>query len=153
MNYEDFPILDNTTYKIMREQYKLETIDKHELVAGIFNTLNSLCFSEIQQNKHFNKNLKLSLETSKNEITTIINDFSKTFSMKQSVINNIKTRSIFDYLHQILSIIDQIRNLKDLLNKTYHKTIINNSISHLTRASIEILSALNNSTIHFFRYM
>ena len=152
MNYEDFPILDNSTYQIMKEQFLNQSTDKHELVGKIFNKLNTLLSFEYLESKHFNKNIISSLNNSKSSIQISINKFAQIFSLSNSP-RNTKKGDLFSYLSTILDIISLMHQLLDHTTKPYQKTFLNQEISNLLISSQSILSALSNSTIYFFKFM
>jgi len=152
MNYEDFPILDNSTYQIMKEQYLNQSTDKHELVGKIFNKLNTLLYFEHLESKHFNKNIIFTLNNIKSSIQSSIKQFAQTFSFSTTP-SNMRKGDLFSYLSTILDIISLMHQLLDHTTKPYQKTFLNQEISNLLISLQSILSALSNSTIYFFKFM
>lgn len=153
MKYDDFPILDNTTYQILQEQYTNQQPDRHKLIGKIFNKLNMLSTCELLNLKHFNKSILSSTENSKSTISEIIKNFCQTFTIEPNTNNHIKTINIFSFLYEMLDTINLIEHLIEVNTKAYYKTFLNQLISTLQQSISTILSSLQHSTIHFFKYM
>lgn len=153
MNYDDFPILDNTTYQILQEQYTNHQTDHHEIIGKIFNKLNSISMSEISDLKYFNKKILSALEESKSIISTTLQNFCQTFMIENNANNHIKAINIFSFLYEILECTNLIRQLINLDIKLYYKTFLNQSLTNLYKAVSDILSSLQRCTVHFFKYM
>jgi len=153
MNYEDFPILDDNTYKIMREQYNTNKLDKHEIIAYIFSKLNQLELCEIANINKLNKPLILALENSKNVIKNILDDFIKLFNLNKHQTNTIRTINIFSYINLINSIMQDLKKLYPILEKQFYKNFTNQTIDNLLNSNTIIFSALEHSNIYFFKYM
>ena len=126
MNYDDFPILDDSSYQILYEQYKLNSCDKNELVGEIFNALVKLESCEISNHRKMNTTLLSIINESKLSISLMINDLEKVYNISSHQTNFITNISVFKFLSNIIKIIKNIDNLLQINNNTYSSEIMNN---------------------------
>ncbi len=153
MNYEDFPILNDSTYSLMREHYNQTLPDYHESIANIFSSINLLINCEIDNLSNYNKIIDLALKKSKIQLNTILSNLSKLFNFNPNSTTHYKTITIFSYLTNLHS---TTINLFNLFNQT-SKPIIKNSLSKYIILILETTKDLSNNLdkcgIKFFKYM
>lgn len=156
MNYDDFPILDDMTYKIMQEQYSLsntDQADRYEILATALNCLATLLNCEISNTDQFKKSIVLALNNSKIRIENIYNSILKTFNTDPVKINHTRSYNIFEYLNKLLSIFINIDKLENVQEKPYYKQNLNQNKNAILEIISNILSSLESSSVHFFRYI
>ena len=151
MNYDDFPILDDTSYTIMREQFQSNQSSAHELIANIFNNLSMLSSAEINDLNHFNKSIINSLNHNKENIQISSQNLIKLFNLNQNL--HTKKMNIFSYLNTEIRICIDISSVVDKIEKTYHKHILIQIRENLLSSISDILSSLETTKIHFFKYL
>lgn len=153
MNYNDFPILDDHSYEIMREQFSQSFTDSHELIAKIFNTLSSLNLAEIENIKSFNTNLTSAIIDSKLAMKQSLDNLSKTFNITTSSKQTIKAMSIHSYLNEITTLIVNLKTINQETSKQIIKNITSKTIDVMLDYLKNILSALSKTSIQFFKHM
>lgn len=152
MDYNDFPILDDISYSIIRERFNNSAPTHHELIANIFTSLELLINSEIKNINQFNKSITTSLNNNKQNIKSISDNFSTLFNLTYTENSNIKNLNIFTFVNKEIKICKDISTLINKVEKNYLKQSLSQMCDDILSSSSEILSALETTSMHIFKY-
>jgi len=153
MDYNDFPILNNSDYENINKQYQAKMeFDKKHTLYNISHELQQTIQSAINLAKSTNKQINHQLENLINIATKQKNNISTIFNTSQNE-NQSVDESLFNLLKRVLKIISLYLLWGQNEEKIYYKSLSTKSINELIAISSNILSSLNLSQFYFFKFM
>ena len=155
MKYNDFPILNNSDYEFLSNQYQNfgMPFDRKTQLVKICQEISlcrNICF-EIE-NKH-NFKVKNAIEKAKSTLTKLFDNFSSTFNINITSTKLVLNLNLFSFLKRIIKIISKINNWSTHEQKEYYISMSQKSAAELLICLEEILSALEESNVQFFKHM
>ncbi len=154
MNYNDFPILDDSTYNLMMNEYNNSLpFDRNTAINKLYLELDeckNFCFGLTNR---VNKKIQLAVESAKTEIEKILENFHATFSIHVNSQKEIKEFNLFTFIKKLISSISNMHHWANNEQKTYFKTLAGNNIITLINILMQIIEALENSNLHLFKFM
>ena len=154
MNYNDFPILSNDEYKFLNEQYSLNpSFDRKTYLFKICTELLSCINICVGLNGRFNSKICYTISDSKQVLEKILNNLTSTFNISMSSQKEISNFNLFTFLKKIINTVSLITSLTNFEQKEYYKTMLTKSTNELLKILENIITALENSNLHFFTHM
>ena len=154
MIYNDFPILNNDEYELLSKQYsKFQPADRKTLIFKICNELN-ICYNFCMgfENK-FNKKIKSEIENSKIVLFKLLENFTSTFNISPPINQTINSFNLFSFIKKITYSTTFILQWLSIEQKEYYKKLGQSSVAELMELVNKIISALEESNLHFFKHM
>lgn len=154
MEYNDFPILDDSTYSMMMQEYENNLpFDRHTTINKLYLELDecrNFCFGLTAR---VNKSIRNAIERAKEELDKILDNFHATFSINVKSQKEIKEFNLFTFIKKLISSLATTQNWANNEQKTYFKTLASNNIDTLINILIGIIEALENSNLHLFKFI
>lgn len=154
MTYNDFPILNDETYKLMNEYFShQEPFNRKLIITNICNELNyvlNVCLDIKKQHNHkINNCLNDILNTISKNLNNLSSLFNVSISSKQSFLK-LNIFAFFKKLTHILSLLTTWINSED---KQYYKSIAIKTSTEIHNKLTELFSAFEESNYYFFKHM
>ncbi len=154
MNYNDFPILDDDTYRMMMNEYNNTLpFDRNTTINKLFLELDECKNFCLGLTKHVNKKIQLAVEKAKIEIEKILENFHATFTINVKSQKEIKDFNLFTFIKKLINSISSMNIWANNEQKTYYKNLASMNIVTLIKILVEIIEALENSNLHLFKFM
>lgn len=154
MNYNDFPILANDDYNILKNEYlnkiKSETNDNVSKVFSILVLCKNICFG---LNPTYNIKIQRCTNNIKNDLSKLLDDLKFTFKLNETANQDINTFDIFFLTHNLLEGIEIIVDILRSEINNYNRRLFSSIELVLTKSIKNILSALKDSNIILFQHM
>ncbi len=151
MNYDDFPILTNSDYELLKEKFFFPKKDRKAEIEKVCDQLRSLSSCNVTTIK-LNAKVVNSLTSLKRLSSKLENTFSSLFSLHTSN-NEILSISLFGFIKQFLECIRLLSCLAESEDKPYYRKIFISSSREILLEVSNIISSLEDSTIKFFKHM
>lgn len=151
MNYEDFPILSNTDYALLKQKLAPPKQDRAEAIEQIVSLLNSFstcCLSP----KKLNSKIINAINEAKNVCTKHQNNLSALFNTSTTC-REIETINLFAMIKKLLVASSELSSVAADEEKVYYKKIFIQTSKDLIIAASTILSALQESNVITFNHM
>lgn len=153
MNYSDFPILTENEYNFINEHYTKTTFDRKKLITQVCFELNIKQTSCIDKKSKYNSNISKNIEQAIAVCAKLYNNFSSQFNIQSTQISSVSNLSVFLLLKRINKISSLLTTWIESETKEYYKTLAIKSLNELMSSSSQILQSLEDSYLHFFKYM
>ena len=154
MTYNDFPILNNETYKLMNEYFSLqEPFNRKSIINNICNDLNYVLNACLDIKKQHNSKISKCINNTLNIVSKNLNNLSSLFNVSISAkqqFSNINIFSFFKKLTQIISILTTWLNGEE---KQYYKSIVLKTLNEFIANLIDLFSSFEESNYYFFKHM
>jgi len=151
MNYEDFPILSNADYELLKRELsfpKSDRIKSIEPITQALHTLSNCCSTT----KKLNTKIINSINQAKKICSKQQNNFSSLFNIPTAN-NQIENLNLFTMIKKILFTSRDLAILAEDENKIYYKKLFLKSSQELIATAADILSTLQDSYIVTFNHM
>lgn len=154
MKYEDFPILNNSEYSFMFEQYsKTKTITREPLVNQICNEI-TICLNTYWTIEPlYNNKISNAVKKCNQTLTRHLDNLTSLFNIQTSSTKSITTLNLFGFMQKINNIITLSINWFSNEEKEYYKTLSKKTIEEIISCTNEILSSMEDSNINFYKHM
>ena len=151
MNYEDFPILSNTDYALLKQKLESPKQDRKKAVAttlSLLNTFSTCCLTT----KKINARILKSVTDAKQTCIKHQNNLSSVFNINIQT-KEIESLSLFAMLKKLLTASCELSSLAIDEDKIYYKKLFIQTSKELILSAVKILSDLQDSNIITFNYM
>ena len=153
MEYNDFPILDNSQYKLMQDKFNEQfSFDRKETVFIIYSSLTECNFTCTLLYAKLNKTICESLKQSNEKLELAISNLEATFNLHLNK-TEVKEMSIFGFLCKLTNCLKQINLWQQKEQKEYFKHFALQLSADLTAVLSNILSAIEKSNIQLYKYL
>ncbi len=153
MNYNDFQILDDDTYRNMLSAYNsIHSLDRTTTINKIYLELKS-CMNSCITITNINKKLESALTFTQSELHKILENFSISNFEDKGTKKVYRKQTPISLLKNLVSSISNLEEWRISESKEYYKNLASKTISALIKIISTILSALDESNIKFFRFM
>lgn len=154
MKYDDFPILNNSEYSLLAEQYTATNIKNRESVIKEICQELSICLSNcwLIENLYNNK-IHLAITQTNKTLSKYLTNLSCLFEIQSQQTQTISTFNIFSFIKKINHIIRLTADWFSNEQKEYFKVVAKKSIDELLTSLDIIFSILEESNIHFYKHM
>lgn len=153
MEYNDFPILDDAQYKLMRDEFgKNFDFDRKACVFEIYLALlecNNACPLLLGK---VNKEICAGLTACKQELERALSNLEATFNLHTSN-DALKEINLFAFLVRLNKALKQINVWQQKEQKEYFRHFAVQLSSNVISALSHILSALEKCNIQLFKYL
>lgn len=154
MNYNDFPILNDDNYRMIQSEYeKFLPFNRKSQIDKLYFTLEEcrhLCFG---LDKKYNKLISTAILKTKTEIEKIMDNLHATFNLNIEYRKEINEFNLFTFIKKIINSISEFKEWYTKEEKEYYKKISSNSMSSLLSCLNDLITSLENSNLHIFKYM
>ena len=153
MEFNDYPILTDDQYNLMRQEYQSSLFfDRKNIAHKLFYILNDC------NNMFYSINIKFNLKTT-NAITNLNKEISKiceslaiNFNIENSV-SQVKDFNLFKYLRNISLAMNELIIWLTHEEKEFYKKTIQSFFSLLLEKENELFLKLEQSNIQFYKHM
>ena len=154
MNYNDFQIPNNHMLNKMLEEYNLTTQQpKYDSSNEVYSDLNILYSSCFLINKEYNNTIKQAIHSSKNTLNKCLENMLAVFNIKTQTITTVLNINVFDFILNIINILNKTNKWISIEKKPYIKTFIQKLNLELLNIIKNLISAINNSNFKFYKHM
>ena len=154
MNYDDFPILNDEGYEILKKNYSTPSKpNRRDLVFKICQTLSNLVCSCFEFEDVYNKKIITSIEQTKEILLKHMDNFTELFNIKLEGNKKVKAFNVFSFLKDLTKLPILFNKWSDIEEKEYYKITAQKSMAEIFNCIEEILSVLQTSNIKFYKYM
>lgn len=154
MNYNDFQIPNNHVLNKMLEEYNLTTQQpKYDSSNEVYSDLNILYSSCLLINKEYNNTIKQAIHSSKNALNKCLENMLAVFNIKTQTITTVLNINVFDFILNIINILNKTNKWILIEKKPYIKTFIQKLNLELLNIIKNLISAINNSNFKFYKHM
>lgn len=154
MNYNDFQIPNNHVLNKMLEEYNLTTQQpKYDSFNEVYSDLNILYSSCLLINKEYNNTIKQAIHSSKNTLNKCLENMLAVFNIKTQTITTVLNINVFDFILNIINILNKTNKWILIEKKPYIKTFIQKLNLELLNIIKNLISAINNSNFKFYKHM
>ena len=154
MNYNDFPILGDEKYKMIQSEYeKFLPFNRKNNINKIYFLLEEcrhFCFGLTNK---FNTSISSCINESKKIIEKLMDNLHATFSINIEYKHEIKEFNLFTFTKKLIECIYEIKNWNSKEDKEYYKKISEDCMIDLLFCLKTLISSLEKSNLHFFKYM
>ena len=154
MNYEDFPILKNSEYSFLHEQYlntKLQ--NRKTLTQKICNEISTCINGCLPTQNPYNNRINQAIKLSHQTLIKHLNNLTSLFNIQTSSMQNISNFNLFSYTRKINNIISLTLDWLDSEEKEYYRTLSKKNIKELINCLDEIFSSTEDSNVNFYKHM
>ena len=151
MNYEDFPILTNTDYALLKQKLEEPKQDREKAVTTILYMLNTF-YTCCLTTKKINTRILKSINDAKQICAKHQNNLSALFNVNIQT-KEIESLNLFAMLKKLLTASSELSALAIDEDKIYYKKIFIQTSKELILSAAKILSDLQDSNIITFNYM
>ncbi len=153
MIYDDFPLLNDEQYELIKNKFIAEkNFNRNELAFYVYSDLLT-CYNACPLLiVKLNKQIKESLNNCKSELAKIIENFEAVFNYKKDKIE-IKEINLFNFLKKLANLQKNLINWQKFEQKEYYNQLIVNLLMQINEMLINLISALENSNVPLFRFM
>ena len=154
MKYEDFPILNNNDYSLLREQYlSSNQTDRKLIVNEICSEISNIINSYWSNENLFNNNLNLAIKNCSLSLMKVLDNLTSLFNIQVTRQQSIPTFNIFSYIRKINSIITMLLKWASKEQKEYYKSTASKTTIELLNSLNSILLAAEESNVKFYKHM
>lgn len=154
MEYNDFQILSNDTYKLMNEQFnnsqpftKRACVNKLQLLIAEFRALTA----SIQAKT--NHKIRNELEKVSSNISKLENNLQAIFNTKRPKATTIKSFNIFNTIQTIIKILLELQNWSKNETKEYHLNFIEKTTNEFLLNLDDLFLVMSKLNIILFKHM
>lgn len=151
MNYEDFPILSNNDYELLKQEFSIPKQNREKALIKVLSLLLSFCTCNITSKK-LNTKILNTINQTKQVCIKIENNFSSLFNLTYSH-HEIENLNLFSMIKKLLLASKELNILAENEAKIYYKKTFINSSKELIVSALDILSTLQDSYIITFNHM
>lgn len=154
MNYNDFPILTDSEYeKILNNYNASNNFSRHQVVSQICFLLKH-CYTSFSFNHtKLNNQVKDCLYKNNVVLDKLYNNLATTFSISANNVEEVSAFNIFTYLKNLSEINELLNQWQIYEKKEYYKNIITSTLNELNSLIINLLSILEKINILLFKHM
>ncbi len=154
MIYNDNPILNELDYLTIDKHYQsTQTLDRKTLVLRIYNELSSCLNNCLLIENRYNKNIQKLLKSTSITVDKHLNNLSTLFNLPATKTQSASSFNLFTFLKKINKTCLLLIEWLKIEDKEYYKTTLIKTLNELLGVCKEMFSTLENSEIHFFKYM
>jgi len=154
MNYNDYPILKNEEYNILKQHFSTsQQLDRKTILIKICNEIISCKNICLTLENLYNSKIKKSVENTFIILTKLYDNFSSTFNINLKSNNSTQSFNVFKLIKKLTNLISLLIIWQQQENKEYYKIFSKNSIFDIIKTLEEIFNSLENSNIYFFKHM
>ena len=154
MKYEDFPILNNNDYSLLREQYlSSNQTDRKLIVNEICGEISNIINSYWSNENLFNNNLNRAIKNCSLSLMKVLDNLTSLFNIQVTRQQSIPTFNIFSYIRKINSIITMLLKWACSEQKEYYKSTASKTTIELLNSLNSILLAAEESNVKFYKHM
>lgn len=154
MNYDDFPILDDSKYKLINEQYQnTNSFDKQTMLVRICASLNSCYLFCLNSHNKYNTKIVKTIKESQDVLIKLFNNFTTYFNIKIQPCKTVTDFEVFGFMKKIIETTKLIQQLIQHEHKQYYISMFQKSIEELSNCLLITLTAISESNVLFFKYM
>lgn len=151
MNYEDFPILSNADYSLLKRELSAPKQEREKAIEIILALLCSFSNCTLTTKK-LNTKILNSLNKAKHVCLKLQSNFTSLFNIATSH-NEVESLNLFSMIKKLLLASTELSSLAENEDKIYYKKIFLTSAKELVLSSTDIVSALQDSCILTFNHM
>ncbi len=152
--YNDFPILSNEEYFALAQKFSQQKIyNREQAVIKTFFALSECKNLSFSLTEKLNIKISTALKDANKNIETCINNLLTAFEFDSKPAQEIKEFNIFAYLNKLNLSAGCMFEVYVNEQKEYHKKIASANIKLIVDTIQMILSALESSTIKFFKFI
>ena len=154
MNYDDFPILNNSEYQILNEQYnKLIRPERKDIIIKICTEISQISFSFFQLKNKYNCKILNSLNLANKTFEKIHDNLASCFNVTLLKINQIENFNLFTFLKRTTNLLFLLNKWITIEEKEYYKSLAEKSYLNVNEMLNEIFNSLQQSNVTFFKHM
>ena len=154
MIYNDFPILTETNYKTMQEEFNsTNNFSRQQHANSICNLLNQLIVNKLFTSLKINSNVKNILIENNQKLIKIYNNFCSIFSITNKQIETINNLNIFKYINSISTINQNLTCWLISEKKEAYKNILLSTKCELEEILTNTSLCLEKCNFYFCKYM
>lgn len=153
MKYDDFKIPSDEEFAMINASYQFNnSYNRDDLILKIFNKINDLANSCLNIVKTYNLKINKSIGDTHTVLRKLLNNICELFDLHHptSTINSI---DIFSFLLELFNLFELLINWYKNEKKEYYKLIAKKSSKEIINSIRDILNALKNSNLYFFKHM
>jgi len=154
MKYDDFPILDDTSYQIMQREYVSKiSQDRHTMLAKIYNHIIHTEHSEIDKLGSLSAKTIEIIKKIKNYLEKTTQNICFLYNFEKNENKIIKKYNLLEFINNLIKLINLFQEYKNLEKTAYYKQYFDNNISELLNLISEIISSFENKYFLLFKYI
>lgn len=152
MNYEDFPILNDETYNLMRSEYSNQpSFNRNQHIQKILTLINRCKSISLPAS------LNLKIKTIVEKLLKILENIEKNLKIIENFNNFSQKTSInfnlFEFFNIFLNILFELNSWKTGEHKDYYSSIISRSEQSIMLELISAMEILKGLNITIFKHM
>ena len=157
MDYNDFQIMDDSAYEMIKHSYEnifqTPTFERGNHIETICSELKKASNSTFTLKENLNFQIRKQIEKTNQILLKNFDNLTNLFNINIKQQQQIKGFNIFSFLNQLIKIFSLLQTWQTNETKEYFKSVAKNSLNEILSSTQVIIKELENSNIIFFKHM